>query len=143
MFIPRHYRVQIARVGVISPLVRTVELLGGDAAVLEVLRVSARLVTAWLGPPALSAQAAAESHHVVVGGLTAKAGHINTSVWSRFLLDFYLVSARQSSSQSLLFGTCSTILSSKPSSFLLRTLSKAQALSLHWSTAPLRQIFSK
>ena len=43
VFIPRHYRVQIAGVGVISSLVRTVQLLGGDAAVLQVLRVPAGL----------------------------------------------------------------------------------------------------
>ena len=72
MFKPRHYRVQIAGVGVISPLVGTVELLRGHAAVLKVLRVPAGLVAAWLGPAALPAEAAAQSHDVVVSGLTAE-----------------------------------------------------------------------
>ena len=72
VFLPRDYRVQVAGVGVICPLVGTVELLRGDAAVLQVLRVPAGLVAPGLGPPGLPAEAAGESEDVVVGRQTGE-----------------------------------------------------------------------
>ena len=66
LVIPGDNRVEVARVGVVSPLVGTVELLRGDAAVLQVLAVPAGLVAPGLGPPRLPAEAAGEADDVVV-----------------------------------------------------------------------------
>ena len=140
--------VEVARVCVLGPLVLAAELLAGHAAVLQVLRVAAAGVAPGLRPPRVPRQRAAQRHDVVVSRLAREAA-IFYCVKNIFILVIInqdltnLVSARHSSSQSLLLGTCSTTLSSNPSSFLLGTRSKAQVLSLHPSTAPRRQIFSK
>ena len=75
--IPRDYGVQVAGVGVVSPLVGTVELLRGDAAVLQVLAVPAGLVAPGLGPPRLPAEAAGEADDVVV---SREAGETGTKI---------------------------------------------------------------
>ena len=80
MSIPRDYRVQVAGVSVVGPLVGTVELLRGHAAVLQVLRVSAGLVAPWLGPSGLPAEAAGEADYVVVSRETGETGNINTLI---------------------------------------------------------------
>ena len=129
-------------VSVVSSLVWAAELFWWNTTVLQVLRVSAGAEAAGLSPPGLTWQRTGQADNIIVCRQTRETETKHVKIMSYDAV-VYLVSARHSSSQSLLLGTCSTILSSKPSSFLLGTLSKAQLLSLQLSTAPRRQIFSK
>ena len=82
LLIPGDNRVEVARVGVVSPLVGTVELLGGNAAVLQVLAVPAHLEAPGLGPSCLPTETAGEADDVVVSGQAGETGKMDSQVIS-------------------------------------------------------------
>ena len=71
--VPGDDGVEVARVGVLGPLVLAAELLAGHAAVLQVLRVAAAGVAPGLRPPRVPRQRAAQRHDVVVSRLAREA----------------------------------------------------------------------